>query len=217
MRLGRGHGGVAARARVAKGVAGAPRGLSERVERLGRAAAPVGPALGEEALGMGAVDLGALRLPIAGRGRPLVPVEPEPPHRVDDLADVLLGGARAVGVLDPQDEDAAVVAGEGPVEERGPGAADVKVAGGARGKADANGLGHRRCILRRSEGYAGQKVRRRISARGRLRMTSMIRRQTGGRVDGRTPARPSPAARSGRPRPALPRTAARGGPRSSPS
>ncbi len=93
---------------------------------------------------MGAVDLGALRLPIAGRGRPLVPVEPEPPHRLDDLVDVLLGGARAVGVLDPQDEDAAMVAGEGPVEERGPGAADVKVAGGARGKADANGLGHRR-------------------------------------------------------------------------
>ena len=92
----------------------------------------------------------------------------------DVLADVLLGGARAVGVLDPQDEDAAVVAGEGPVEERGPGAADVKVAGGARGKADANGLGHRRVF------YAVQKVRRRISARGRLRMTSMIRRQAGG-------------------------------------
>ena len=101
---------------------------------------------------MGAVGLGALRLPIAGRGRPLVPVEPEPPHRVDDLADVLLGGARAVRVLDPQDEDAAMVAGEGPVEERGPGAADVKVAGGARGKADANGLGHRHSF------YAGQKA-----------------------------------------------------------
>ena len=77
---------------------------------------------------MGAIDVGALGLPIAGRGRPLVPVEPEPPHRLDDLADVLLGGARAVGVLDPEDEDAAVAAGERPVEERGPGAADVEVA-----------------------------------------------------------------------------------------
>ena len=73
-------------------------------------------------------------------------------------ADVLLGGARAVRVLDAEDEDAAVVAGEGPVEERGPGAADVEVAGGARGKADADGLGHRRSFY--SGGSKGTPVRR---------------------------------------------------------
>ena len=75
----------------------------------------------------------------------------------------------AVGVLDPEDEDAAVMAGEEPVEERGAGAADVEVPGGAGRKAHANGLGHRRSLYSPGETarYAVQKVRRRISARGR--------------------------------------------------
>ena len=52
----------------------------------------------------------------------------ESTQRVLDEADVLLGGARAVGVLDPQDEPAPLMTGVEPVEERGPGAADVQVA-----------------------------------------------------------------------------------------
>ena len=69
--------------------------------------------------------------------RPLVPVEPEPLERVEDVADVLLGGAVAVGVLDAEDERSAVMAREEPVEERGAGAADVEIAGGRRSEADA--------------------------------------------------------------------------------
>ena len=38
------------------------------------------------------------------RDRSLVPVEAEPRERVEDLRDVLLGGALAVGIFDPQHE-----------------------------------------------------------------------------------------------------------------
>ena len=46
-----------------------------------------------------------------------VPIEAEPAHPVEDRVDRLLGRARLVGVLDPQQELAAVVAGEQPVEQ----------------------------------------------------------------------------------------------------
>src|SRR5205823_11566826 len=89
-----------------------------------------------------AVELEALRLAEAGSGRPLVPVELEPAQRVDDEVDVLLGGARAVGVLDPHQKGAAVVARVEPVEERGPRAAHVQMTGGTGREAHANLTGH---------------------------------------------------------------------------
>ena len=46
-----------------------------------------------------------------------VPIEPEPAHPVEDRVDRLLGRAGLVGVLDPQQELAAVVAGKQPVEQ----------------------------------------------------------------------------------------------------
>ena len=58
-----------------------------------------------------------------------VPIEAEPAHPVEDRVDRLLGRARLVGVLDPQQELAAVVAGEQPVEQRRARAADVQEAG----------------------------------------------------------------------------------------
>ena len=58
-----------------------------------------------------------------------VPIEAEPAHPVEDRVDRLLGRARLVGVLDPQQELAAVVAGEQPVEQGGARAADVQEAG----------------------------------------------------------------------------------------
>src|SRR5262249_51726905 len=51
--------------------------------------------------------------------------------------------ARPVGVLDAEDENAAVMARVEPVEERGSSAANVKMAGGTRSEAHADGLGHR--------------------------------------------------------------------------
>src|SRR5690242_18312303 len=77
--------------------------------------------------------------------RTLVPIEPEPAQAVDDSLHHLPRRALRVGVLDAQHEDAAVAPREEPVEEGRAGAADVKVAGGRGGEADA-GLGHSRII-----------------------------------------------------------------------
>src|SRR2546422_8486961 len=68
----------------------------------------------------------------------LVPVEAEPAQAVEDDAGVLVGGAFLVGVFDAEQELAARVAGEEPVEEGGTGTADVGVARGGRGGADAD-------------------------------------------------------------------------------
>ena len=61
-----------------------------------------------------------------------------PSHASDDedAVDPLLAVALGVGVLDAQDEGAAGVAGEEPVEQRRPGAADVEEPRGRRGEAD---------------------------------------------------------------------------------
>ena len=72
------------------------------------------------------VALGAVRL----HDRPLVPVEPEPIQRVEDLRDVLLRRALAVGVLDAQHHRAALVPRRQPVEQGGARAADVQRARG---------------------------------------------------------------------------------------
>ena len=63
-----------------------------------------------------------------------VPIEAEPAHPVEDRVDRLLGRAGLVGVLDAQQEFAAVVAGEQPVEQRRARAADVQEAGRARAR-----------------------------------------------------------------------------------
>src|SRR5262249_13951497 len=146
----RGHAGaerdLPAAAVVAEGLPAGLRRLPPRVELLGRAVAAVGPALVEEALGVGAVDLEPAGLPeipavaaVVLRAF-VVPIEAEPGHRVEDLVDGLVRRAIAVGVLDPEEERTAVVAGEEPVEEGRPGATDVEVPRGARGEANADGL-----------------------------------------------------------------------------
>ena len=66
--------------------------------------------------------------------RVAVPVEPEPLHARQDRVDRGLGGAGAVGILDPQQELAAVVAGVEQVEQRGARAAEVEVAGRRRAR-----------------------------------------------------------------------------------
>ena len=59
-----------------------------------------------------------------------VPIEAEPRHSVEDCVDRFLGRAGLVGILDPQEELAAVVAREEPVEERRPRSPDVEEARG---------------------------------------------------------------------------------------
>ena len=124
-------------------------GLAPGVQLLGRAVAAIGPAVGEETLGVGPVDVEPARLPevpamdaVVLRAF-VVPVEPEPGHRPEDLLDGLVGRSVAIGVLDPEEEDPPGMAGEQPVEERRPGPSDVKVPARARREAHANGFGMR--------------------------------------------------------------------------
>ena len=81
--------------------------------------------------------------PLALIVRPLVPVQPQPLQPFEDAPGVGVGGALLVGVLDAQEEGAAVLAGPQPVEERGARPAYVQVAGGAGGEADPQAVLHR--------------------------------------------------------------------------
>jgi hypothetical protein len=96
----------------------------------------------EQLLGDGAVPVGALALQIRLMGsaaiRAFVPVDAEPAQAVVDGVRVLRAVSRGVRILDAQYKDAAVVAGEQPVEERGSRPADVQMTGRARREADAN-------------------------------------------------------------------------------
>ena len=116
--------------------------LTLRLDRLGRTVAVVRPPLGHETIGHRAVAIEALGLEVrrvrSADVRPLVPVEAEPAQAVHDSRDHLPRRTFGVGVLDAQHERAAVPAGIQPVEQRRAGAADVQVAGGRRGKADAD-------------------------------------------------------------------------------
>ena len=102
-----------------------------------RAVAVVGLALAQELVDDLPVPVHALRLV----ERPLVVVEAEPLHAVEDRLHRLGRGALAVGVLDAQDERAAVTARVQPAEQRRAHAADVQHAGGTRGEAGADGHG----------------------------------------------------------------------------
>ncbi len=80
--------------------------------------------------------------------------ECQPFQPAEDHLGCLRGGARAVGVLDPQQELAAMVAGEQIVEQRRAGAANVQHAGGRRGEAGTDG--HARDLKfpgRRAKGF----------------------------------------------------------------
>ena len=116
------------------------------VELLLRAVAVVGPTGLEQLLGDVGVDVEALGLPVgavrSAHLGALVPVEAEPAHHLEEGVVGLLGVPRGVGVLDPEDEGAAVVAGERPVEQRRAGQPDVRGAGrgGAEPDPDAGAV-----------------------------------------------------------------------------
>src|SRR4051794_1443904 len=79
------------------------------------------------------VGVEAFRLTVGRKGpalvRALVPVEPEPAQRVVDLLLAVGAEACAVGVLDPQDERAALLPDEREVEQRHVRRADVRITG----------------------------------------------------------------------------------------
>ncbi len=101
---------------------------------VGRRGRAVGVAGVEQALQDLLVAIGARDL----RDRPLVVVDLQPAQRVEDLLDVLGRRALAVGVLDAQDQRAALAARDEPVVERRARAADVQLSRRAGGEANAH-------------------------------------------------------------------------------
>jgi hypothetical protein len=85
-----------------------------------------------------ALQIGAASPPCPGA---LVPSKPQPFKAVVDHIQELVAVSGPVGVLDPQDEGSAGVAGVEPVEQRCPGAPNVEESGRARGETYAY-LGH---------------------------------------------------------------------------
>src|SRR5205823_14958308 len=83
----------------------------------------------------------------------LVPIEAEPGEAVEDHPCVLLRRASLVGVLDAEQELPAHMARVEPIEESGPSAADVEIAGGGGGEADAGGSGDCQVSGVRVSGY----------------------------------------------------------------
>ena len=84
------------------------------------------------------VDVPPLALPVrsvrTADQRAFVPVQTQPLQRVDDRLVGLLGIPGRVGVLDPEDQAAAVVTGERPVEQCGAGQPDMRGAGRVTGR-----------------------------------------------------------------------------------
>ena len=125
---------------------------------LGPRIVAVGEAAREELLDRGLVERQTLGLVVGGVRTAdlgaLVPVDPQPAEAVEDRRQRVGEVPLRVGVVDPQDELPAVVAREEPVEERRAHPADVQVAGGRGGEADAgscrrrSGEGHGRALFR---------------------------------------------------------------------
>ena len=82
------------------------------------------------------LEVGAVRAADAGA---FVPMDAEPAKAVEDRLQRFGAIALGVGVIDAQDELAAMFPGEEPVEQGGANAADVQIAGGTRSKAGAYG------------------------------------------------------------------------------
>ena len=115
-------------------------------------AAAVGQALVQQVLDAGPIAVHALHLAVGAVGsgpgagiphhRALIPVQAAPGHAFLDDADVVVGAAGEVRVLDAQDEAAAVSPGEEPAEEGSTDPPDVEHAGGRWGKAGDDRAGH---------------------------------------------------------------------------
>src|SRR5581483_2303381 len=109
--------------------------LAARVELIRRADTPVRVSSLEQLLRMVTIQVHTLSL----AERPFIPIQADPPHAFDDRIDRLRRGPVLIGVLDAKDERAVLLPGQQPVEKCSPDTANVEVAGGARGEANASG------------------------------------------------------------------------------
>ena len=131
-----------------------------RLEPLRRAVALEGMSRFEQDLGVLRVDREAFALPVravrAADIRAFVPAQSEPVQRLEDDALGCDGAARAIRVLDAQDERAAEMLGVEIVDQRDVGRANVRIA--RRRRRDASPDRHR--VIRRVRGVYRIRVRR---------------------------------------------------------
>ena len=120
--------------------------LALRLELIGRTVAVVGTVGSDQTFDHRSMTIDPLRLEVGlvrtANPRPFVPIEPEPPQAVEYAFDHLRRRPAGIGVLDAQHEHAAVTPRKQPVEERGPGAADMQIAGRGGREPDSR-RGHR--------------------------------------------------------------------------
>ena len=88
-----------------------------------------------------------IRAEISADVRAFVPIQPEPAQAFINGRRGFLGVALGVGVLDAQDQRAAVMPAKSQLNKRGARAADMQVTGGRRGKADADLRSHSNSFL----------------------------------------------------------------------
>jgi hypothetical protein len=117
---------------------------AQRLLRRFRLGAHLGELVGGEVTAIGRAcldhrmrDLGVARGAFELIDFRTVPIEAQPAHPIEDRLDRRLGRARAIGVLNPQQEFAAMMACEQQVEERGARASDMQESGG-RGRKTGN-------------------------------------------------------------------------------
>ena len=95
----------------------------------------------EQLVGCPPIAIGPLRLVIRSERpadfRPLVPVDPDPAKTVEDALDGIIDVAFLIGIVDPQDELAAMMPRQQPVEQSCPNPADVQEAGRTGGESGA--------------------------------------------------------------------------------
>src|SRR5262245_3260666 len=99
-----------------------------------RSEVAIGPTFFEQFVGRRRVLLGVIGLEVW----PLVVIEAQPLQTFEDSPNHLFTGALDVGVFDAEDEFAAGLAGEQPVEQRGARPADVQISGRRRGETNTN-------------------------------------------------------------------------------
>ena len=114
----------------------------QRIQTLGRAEAAEGMTTFEQHVGVLAIDPAALALAVrrvrTTHVRALVPLETQPAQRGKDGGLGLGRAALLVGVLDAENEGAAVLACKTEIEERDVGRAYVRIAGGRGSDAGAD-------------------------------------------------------------------------------
>ncbi|MNX71985.1 hypothetical protein D3C86_1033190 [compost metagenome] len=138
---------VEAKAVIFRRLAGGALGLAHLLKPLGRAETAEGMAFFQQLFGIGPVHRLALGLAIGtvrtADVRAFRPGEAGPAQRLEHLLLIFQRRAGGVGILDAQDELAAILLGEEVIEQRDVSGADMGLAGGGRCNADANaGSGH---------------------------------------------------------------------------